>query len=201
MADTGPHEDPRWGKRHLNIEGYYRTFQPRMSPDGEFGNEDRKWRAQWLKDQKLVGADVHSPLGSSGLNQYQLEQIPEFRKARWNIFRRTFRMPMDFIERAVINTTGIHWTKARFGRNFISYGWKTALFFYAFTYHLMYRANDWEDRRNWKITYEKPESVPSNSDFPHQNSFKREKADYNDQNFQKSAMFAANVDSSTKVHH
>jgi hypothetical protein len=200
MADTGAHEDPRWGKRHLNIEGYYRTFQPRVAPDGEFGNADRKWRAQWLKDQKLVGADKHSPFGSSGLNQYQLEQIPEFRKARWNIFRRTLRMPMDLIERAVINTTGMHWTKARFGRNAFSYGWKGALFFYTFAYHMMYRANDWEDRRNWKIRYEKPESVPSHSDFPHQNAFKREKADYNDQNFQKSALFAANVDASTKVH-
>jgi len=110
-------------------------------------------------------------------------------------------MPMDFIERAVINTTGIHWTKARCGRNFFSYGWKGALFFYTFAYHLMYRANDWEDRRNWKLIYEKPESVPSFPDFPQQKAFIREKVDYNDQNFQKSALFAANVESTTKVHH
>jgi len=200
MADGGPNQNPTWGKRSLNIEGYYRTFQPRVSPDGEFGNEDRKWRAQWLKDQKLKGVDVHSPPGGSGWNQYQLEQIPEFRKARWNIFRRTYRMPMDFIERAVINTTGLHWTKARFGRNFISYGWKVAFVFYAFSYHLIYRANDWEDRRNWKIKFEKPESMPSHSNWPHQSEFKREKNDYNDQCFKKSALFAANTEASSKGH-
>ena len=201
MAETGQHSDPRWGKRHLNIEGYYRTFHPRVSPDGEFGNEDRKWRAQWLKDQKLKGADLHSSAYGSGLNQYQLEQIPEFREARWNIFRRTFRMPMDFIERSIINTTGIHWTKIRMGRNFFSYGWKGALLFYTFTYHMMYRSNNWEDRKNWKLYYEKPESVPSHPDFPHQNAFQREKSDYYDQQFKKSALFSANVEPTTKVHH
>ena len=124
MADLGPHETPTWGKKQLNIEGYYRTFQPRVSPDGEFGNEDRKWRQQWLKDQQLKGADVHSPPTGSGINQYQLEQIPEWRKARWNIFRRTARIPMDIIEGGIIKTTGMHWTAVRAGRNMFSYGWK-----------------------------------------------------------------------------
>ena len=157
MADYGPHESKSWGKKHLNIEGYYRTFVPRVSPDGEFANEDRKWRAQWLKDQELKGADVHSTPRGEGYNVKQLEANPEWRKARWNIFRRTFRLPMDFIENAVINTTGLHWTKARLLRNGFSYGWKGMAIVWAFSYHLMYKANDWEDRRNWKIYYTKPE--------------------------------------------
>jgi len=200
MADAGPHKDNAWGKRHLNIEGYYRTYQPRVSPDGEFGNEDRSWRKQWLKDQQLKGADVHSPPTGDGFNEYQLEKNPEYRKARWNIFRRTLRMPMDFIESAVINTTGLHWTKARFGRNLVSYGWKSMLVVWAFSYHLMYRANDWEDRRNWKIYYEKPECLPSQKNWPQQKEFERVKDDYYNQNFKTSAMYDAKIEATAKGH-
>ena len=200
MADHGPHESQTWGKKSLNIEGYYRTYQTRVSPEAEFGNEDRSWRKKWLNDQVLKGADVHSPPTGDALNEYQLEKIPEYRKARWNIFRRTFRMPMDAIESAVINTTGMHWAKARCGRNFFSYGWKLGVVVWAFSYHLMYRANDWEDRRNWKIYYEKPECVPGHKDWPEQNELKRLKDDYWEQNFKKSAMYEAKVEATAKGH-
>ena len=200
MADEGPHQSSTFGKRHLNIEGYYRTYQPRVSPDGEFGNEDRKWRSQWLKDQHLKGADVHSPPTGEAFNVYQLEQIPEYRKARWNIFRRTLRMPMDLIEGALIKTTGLHWTQARAARNLFSYGWKGMVLVWAFSYHLMYRAHDWEDKRNWKIYYQKPESLPSHSSWPNQDAFKREKTDYWDQNFKKSDLNTASVTATSKGH-
>jgi len=196
--DYGPHETKTYGRRTLNIEGYYRTFVPRVSPDGEFGNEDRKWRAQWLKDQQLKGADVHSPPTGSGLNQYQLEQIPEYRKARWNIFRRTLRAPMDLVESALIKTTGMHWTKARFFRNVYSYGWKGFFLFSMFSYHLIYRANDWEDKKNWKIYYQKPLVVPKDGVWPDHNQYKREKSDYWNQNFKQSELYANDVKATTK---
>jgi hypothetical protein len=85
---------------------------------------------------------------------------------------------MDMIEGAIIKATGIHWTAARCGRNYISYGWKAALLFYAVSYHLMYKADHWEDRKNLKIMYQKPDSLPSHSNWPHQADLKREKTDY-----------------------
>ena len=201
MADTGPHNDPAWGKKHLNIEGYYRTYQVRVSPDAEFGNEDRKWRAQWLKDQVLKGADVHSPRTGEGLNQYQLEQNPEYRKARYSILRRTVRAQMDFIEGAFIKATGVHWLKARWMRDAFGYSWKVGFVFWAMSYHLMYRANDWENRKNWKIYYEKPAIVPGQSSWPEQKHEKGEHAsDYADQNFKKSTLYEANIKASTKNH-
>ena len=197
--DEGKHENVTWGRKHLNIEGYYRTFQPRVSPDGEFGNEDRKWRQQWLKDQHLKGADVHSPATGSALNQYQLEQIPEWRKARWNIFRRTIRIPMDIIEGAIIKTTGINWTAVRSGRNIFSYGWKLMAVTYMFSYHLMYKANDWEQKNNWKIYHAKPMSLPSDDGvLPSQEEFKRETNDYWNQNFKQSGLVASGVKATSK---
>ena len=199
--DLGKHESISWGKKHLNIEGYYRTFQPRVSPDGEFGNEDRKWRQQWLKDQHLKGADLHSsPIDGTGLNQYQLEQIPEWRKARWNIFRRTLRVPMDIIEGGIIKAVGMpYWTAVRSGRNMFSYGWKIMAVTYMFSYHLMYKSNNWEEKNNWKITYQKPISLPSDDGIlPSQEEFKRETTDYWNQNFKQSEVASSGVKATSK---
>ena len=208
MADAGKHADEAWGKRQLNIEGYYTTFVQRVSPDGEFGNEDRNWRAKWLKDQEIKGADVHSSQGYSALhvsgtalNQYQLEQIPEWRKARWNFFRRTIRRPMDMIEAGIIKTTGAPWTAIRTCRNTFSYGWKAMALFYMFSYHMIYRSDNWETKMNWKIYNQKPRSLPDDHGvLASQDQFKREKDDYFNQNFKKSELYAANVQATQKGH-
>ena len=188
MADWGPHEDLSYGKKRINIEGYYKTFVPRVSPDGEFGNEDRKWRHQWLKDQVLKGADKYSPPTTTQENMRQLEQNPEWRKARYNIFRRIMRAPMDAAENVLIKTTGIHWLTARNIRLFYSSGWKWMAVVWLFSYHLMYQSNNWEEKRNWKIFYTKAQSVPGLSDWPAQEETQRAKADYFDQGFSKSAV-------------
>lgn len=109
-------------------------------------------------------------------------------------------MPMDLIESAVIKTTGLHWTKARGMRNVFSYGWKGMLVVWAFSYHLMYRANDWEDKRNWKIYYQKPEATPTHASWPNQDAYKREKTDYWDQNFKKSELNTASIRATSKGH-
>ena len=46
-------------KKSLPVEGLYKNRAARVSPVGEFGNADRKWRSQWLKDQTLSQADQH----------------------------------------------------------------------------------------------------------------------------------------------
>ena len=48
-----------YNKKQLPIEGLYKNRAARVSPVGEFGNADRNWRAQWLKDQVLSEADRH----------------------------------------------------------------------------------------------------------------------------------------------
>jgi hypothetical protein len=48
-----------WTKKRLPIEGLYKNRAARVAPDGEFTNIDRKWRAQFLKDQVLSEADRH----------------------------------------------------------------------------------------------------------------------------------------------
>ena len=48
-----------WNKKRIPIEGLYKNRAARVSPVGEFGNADRNWRAQWLKDQVLSEADRH----------------------------------------------------------------------------------------------------------------------------------------------
>ena len=59
---------------------------------------------------------------------------------------------------------------------------------WAFSYHLIYNANNWEERRNWKIMYTKPPSLPGHTNWPEQKDHVREKTDYWDQGFKKSAI-------------
>ena len=47
-----------YNKKTLPIEGLYKNRAARVSPIGEFGNVDRKWRAKFLKDQALTEADM-----------------------------------------------------------------------------------------------------------------------------------------------
>ena len=47
-----------FNKRNLPVEGLYKNRAARVSPLGEFGNADRKWRNQFLKDQVLSEADT-----------------------------------------------------------------------------------------------------------------------------------------------
>ena len=63
----------------------------------------------------------------------------------------------------------------------------------------MYKGNDWEDRRNWKLMYTKPESVPGHANWPHQKEHEREKTDYFHQNFKKSELYAANTKATAKA--
>lgn len=46
-----------WSKKRIPIEGLYKSRAARVSPVGEFGNVDRQYRSQWLKDQVLSHAD------------------------------------------------------------------------------------------------------------------------------------------------
>ena len=71
--DRGPRADTYFGKRPMQIEGPFHQRPSRLSPDGEFENIDRKWRAQWLKDQKLSPRDA-----GGSVRMEQLLQNPDY---------------------------------------------------------------------------------------------------------------------------
>ena len=57
MGDKVPYS-PHYGVKPMNLQGPFSRFQSRVDLDGEYQPADRKWRAQWLKDQHLSPKDA-----------------------------------------------------------------------------------------------------------------------------------------------
>jgi len=94
MSDKGPHQDPAYGiKQPVNLTHVWRQQRARVDPVSEFNDLDRNWRKQYLADKKLTLNDG---------NKLQVMRMPEYQKARYNIFRRIGRFPLDMLENAMI---------------------------------------------------------------------------------------------------
>ena len=78
-------ESPTGGVRPMAIEGRMARIRERCIG---MTNEERAWRAKWVKDQIL---------------EFDEPKIPEhYYKERYNPIRRFYRAPMDAFERALV---------------------------------------------------------------------------------------------------
>jgi len=94
MSDKGPHSDFAYGvKSPVNLASLWKKQRARVEPTAEFNDLDRNWRKQYLMDQKLTHNDG---------NILQVFRMPEYRRDRYNIFRRIGRFPLDRLEDAMI---------------------------------------------------------------------------------------------------
>ena len=66
-----------------------------------------------------------------------------FRKARYNIFRRVWRMPMDFVEYNILNKMYVDWRRAKAVRGTITMFGGIGVVMMYFSYYTLYCANDW----------------------------------------------------------
>lgn len=74
-----------YGVRVMDLRGPYTSFQRRMNPLAEFGQFDRNWRSQYLHDTLLTPKDA-------SVHYLDVIYHPECYKARFNIFRRIYRV-------------------------------------------------------------------------------------------------------------
>ena len=101
--DFGEHATTSWGKKYSFLQGYFGRKVSRIDPNVEFNNRDRSWRKKWLHAQVLSEND----------GKLDLYRNADYRKARFNIFRRVYRMPMDFVEFNIFSKIMPTWYHAR----------------------------------------------------------------------------------------
>ena len=108
--DCGAGSSQNWGKSNVGLEGYFDRRNARIDPQAEYNDIDRKWRKKYLASQHLSAND----------NKIDLYRNADYKKWRYNIFRRIWRAPLDFVEFNVISKIYPDWTQARGVRHAIS---------------------------------------------------------------------------------
>lgn len=158
-SDTG-------GVQPMRIEGRTDTERERLIGMTE---EERKWRARFLKSQILAPEEPVVPKG-----WYQ---------ERFNPIRRFYRFPMDKVESALTPLLGE--TKAHFVRHLLAKSAIGIFAVYSTWYYLKYNKMTWERKSGWRVTRSRPMVYPGTKDFP--NYEKRSKGNqYNVHEFDKS---------------
>ncbi|XP_037040237.1 uncharacterized protein LOC119077153 [Bradysia coprophila] len=95
--------------------------------------EERAWRAQWLKDQRLA---PHEPV-----------HIPEL--YRLNPIRRFYKAPLNQVESMLAPVLGK--SKAFAVRFWAGKFVMVAASIYATAYYFKYNANDWTRKGGWRV--------------------------------------------------
>ena len=138
--DFGPHSDATYGHGKAPLQNYYYERNNRVHPKGEFNNIDRAWRKEYLKTELYTQRDLPA-------NMPDFEQNPDYRKARYNIFRRIYRFPMDIVEFKIMGSF-LPWHQAKFIRHGLKgFGWGFAIVT-SLMYYSLYSANDWSQVSN-----------------------------------------------------
>ncbi|XP_034945005.1 uncharacterized protein ND-B17 [Chelonus insularis] len=126
-------------------------------------DEERAWRAQWLKDQHLAPEE---PVPN-----------PEYYKQRYNAFRRFYRWPLDQLENFLTPKIGTDW--AYCCRHGISKTFFALMFTYYMVYYFKYNSNDWTRVGGLKVSMSRPVMYRDDPNFPNfQEKTTREFADY-----------------------
>ncbi|XP_012276085.1 NADH dehydrogenase [ubiquinone] 1 beta subcomplex subunit 6 [Orussus abietinus] len=114
-------------------------------------DEERAWRAQWLKDQVLAPEEPIVPKG--------------YYEARYNPIRRFYRAPLEKLQQSLVGSVGLH--KAEFIRHFIGKTGLIILGLWSITYYFKYNTNDWTRKGGWKVSFSREKIFPSDKNFPH----------------------------------
>ena len=132
--DFGPHQDNQGGKQSHFLESYFNRRNARMDPNADFNNIDRDWRTRWKSIQTLSEND----------GKLDLYRNPDFRKAKYNIFRRITRAPMDWVEFNLLSKWYPDWRMARGARGACQILFGVTAVVYYISYYSRYCANDWQ---------------------------------------------------------
>merc|ERR1711915_94002 len=114
---------------------------------------------------------------------FYLYDNPDFRKERFNVFRRLWQAPGDAFERALRPSCGL------LGSFLIKWHIGKAAWLYvsglAITYYIYYNSGDWTKRGSWKQwSGAKPPTMPYNPNYP-----KKDPHEYWDHGFKKGGTF------------
>ncbi|TRY69231.1 hypothetical protein TCAL_13329 [Tigriopus californicus] len=164
-------------KKHYIIEGPYRTHQWRVGLSSEFQEADRLWRKQYLKDQVLAPKDLHN----------DMDRLPEFRKARYNLIRRVARMPGDALEgafRGFMSSQVALLSRLMITRGLFVWALGVGVAFYVTT-----QESDWTRFQGMRILDRTHAIYPGHPEWPHNTSQKREKpSDFGNRGFEHSTI-------------
>lgn len=129
-------------------------------------DEERAYRKQWLKDQEL------SP------NEPRV--VPELYKARYNIFRRAYRFPLNQLQNVLAPVVGESAAlKIRYfsGKLIMAY-----VVVCSAAYYFQYNTNSWIRKGGLRVIQSRPSVVPGDPGFP-KVSDRTKGSDYADRGF------------------
>ncbi|XP_063699995.1 uncharacterized protein LOC134830437 [Culicoides brevitarsis] len=112
--------------------------------------EERKWRAQYLKDQTLSH------------NEPRL--VPEYWKEVRNPIRRFYRAPLDAFGRMLTPVLGKY--PAAYVRYFTGKFLMIGAGVLGMTYYFKYNGNDWTKKGGWRVIQSRPLSTPGTPGWP-----------------------------------
>uniref|UniRef100_A0A1B6DKV6 Uncharacterized protein n=1 Tax=Clastoptera arizonana TaxID=38151 RepID=A0A1B6DKV6_9HEMI len=139
-SDTG-------GVKPIPIEGRMARERERLAG---MTDAERKWRAQFLKDQYL------SP------NEPRF--VPEIREELINPIRRFYQKPLDLLFKALTPVLG---EKIAFPLRVYTGKIALTLFIvYATAYNFKYNANDWTRRGGWIVFQNQEAVLPGHPQYP-----------------------------------
>uniref|UniRef100_A0A336K4K4 CSON000136 protein n=1 Tax=Culicoides sonorensis TaxID=179676 RepID=A0A336K4K4_CULSO len=145
-------------------------IQGRMARERErilgMTTEERKWRAQYLKDQHL---SKNEPCN-----------VSEYYKEIRNPIRRAYMAPLDTITKVLTPVIGFKPAYAIrfFTGKFLMIG----MGIYATVYYFKYNANDWTRKGGWRMISSRPLSTPGTEGWP-KISERSKPQDYADRGF------------------
>ncbi|XP_012265517.2 uncharacterized protein LOC105691556 [Athalia rosae] len=114
-------------------------------------DEERAWRAQYLKDQILA---PHEPT---------ISQVELFR-ANLNPIRKFYRAPLDKVESLMVKPLGLE--AAQVIRYFMGKIPIAIALTYATFYYFKYNQNDWTRKGGWRVIKSRTPVFPGDPDYP-----------------------------------
>ncbi|KAI4497063.1 hypothetical protein M0802_007809 [Mischocyttarus mexicanus] len=113
-------------------------------------DEERAWRAQYLKDQILDPSEPVIP--------------PNYYKERYNPIRRFYRAPMDKFENMLVPLVGPSIADGL--RHITAKSIMGIIGVYATWYYFKYNRHDWTKSGGWRVSFSRTVQFPSDPDFP-----------------------------------
>ncbi|XP_018324737.2 uncharacterized protein LOC108736705 [Agrilus planipennis] len=135
------------GVKPMSIAGRFIRERERLLG---MSDEERKWRAQWLKDQQLTPNEP--------------KHVPELYKEKYNFIRRAYKAPLDKLASVLEPTLGHDRT--------VKYRYFTGKFFLGLYltlgafYYFKYNSYDWTYKGGWKVMHSRKSVLPGDPNWP-----------------------------------
>ncbi|XP_035730709.1 uncharacterized protein LOC118445396 [Vespa mandarinia] len=113
-------------------------------------DEERAWRAKFLKDQILDPSEPIIP--------------PDYYKKRYNPIRRFYRAPMNKFENMLVPLVGP--TLADGLRHIAAKSIMGIIFIYSAYYYFKYNRHEWIKSGGWRTSFSRIKQFPSDPGFP-----------------------------------